>query len=713
MDNEEKNLNTPPKRKGHMGPGMGGALGEKAKDLKGAILRLVKELKTQKVLIIISLILAVFGAVLSILAPDKLSALTDEISSGLVANKDNLELLSNKISENLSEDRIKDLAMQGKISPEELQKMQSNKQFSPAMIDLLFTDVEIDGVWISKDDQLKFINIMGTMETHSSAQEVYKKIDEMPESIQKIAKPFMNKEKIKKIISINLVLICILSIINLNHKSLAVISQNQNTGNITVTNIEKGIKVSLYKIASVEYDYVSNEPKEGYKWEENIQNWLNENLPKYSDSKDFYEDINNNSEKAREFYDKISSKIKSKEIKIEPYMEKTTAGNARYPVDEEELVGNAKFENVEMGTYLVIMENGYMVYMPTVVNLIPNYNNEKNEWELKDQNIVVKATNISISKTITDENKMKDNYSCKDEFTYTIKADIPTYLENSLSKEYQIIDKVDDSIIINKESLKIYGITSSGNEESINDYTLNFNAKVGEFEVTTFIADFDYNKINKYDTVKIVYNASLVQNWRLAIGSKGNNSYVRLKYANNPYNANDFKVQEMPRVTVYTYQMEIESVDKDNEKNLLPGSEFSVLDENGEVLHFKKSNDGEYYLTRSDDEASVVNVSVNANGHLYLKGLDEGTYNIKQAKAPEGYQISRKIYQMNLSDSNLDGELDEECKLVFKNSKGYILPVTGGIGNKILICIGIILAVIGIIIEISILKKKKILKESK
>jgi DNA polymerase-3 subunit gamma/tau len=116
MDNEEKNLNTPPKRKGHMGPGMGGALGEKAKDLKGAILRLVKELKTQKVLIIISLILAVFGAVLSILAPDKLSALTDEISSGLVANKDNLELLSNKISENLSEDKIKDLVGIPKIT---------------------------------------------------------------------------------------------------------------------------------------------------------------------------------------------------------------------------------------------------------------------------------------------------------------------------------------------------------------------------------------------------------------------------------------------------------------------------------------------------------------------------------------------------------------------------------------------------------------------
>ena len=119
----------------------------------------------------------------------------------------------------------------------------------------------------------------------------------------------MNKEKIKKIISINLVLISILSIINLSQKSLAVISQNTNKGNITVTNIENGINVSLYKLASVEYDYTSNEPKEGYKWNENLQNWLNENMPEYSDSKAFYESIKSNSEEARKVYDKITSKI--------------------------------------------------------------------------------------------------------------------------------------------------------------------------------------------------------------------------------------------------------------------------------------------------------------------------------------------------------------------------------------------------------------------
>ena len=271
---------------------------------------------------------------------------------------------------------------------------------------------------------------------------------------------------------------------------------------------------------------------------------------------------------------------------------------------------------------------------------------------------------------------------------------------------------MDNSIKLNDESIKIYGIKNGENEAIINDYTLNLNTQIAGYGIVAFIADFDYSKISKYDTIKIVYSASLVKDWNLIIGKEGNNNYAVLEYANNPYSKTDYQIQETPRRKVYTYGMTIESASRLLSCSGENGANIE-LDENGNILYFKKYNDGVYFQTNSDDQDAVTNVSVDKNGHLYLKGLDEGTYNIKQAKAPEGYQISRKIYQMNLSDSNLDGELDEECKLVFKNSKGYILPVTGGIGNKILICIGIILAVIGIIIEISILKKKKILKESK
>ena len=69
------------------GPGMGGA-GEKAKDFKGAIKRLFKELKPFRILIITALILAALGSILSLVAPNKLSELTDTISAGLIVTKD-------------------------------------------------------------------------------------------------------------------------------------------------------------------------------------------------------------------------------------------------------------------------------------------------------------------------------------------------------------------------------------------------------------------------------------------------------------------------------------------------------------------------------------------------------------------------------------------------------------------------------------------------
>ena len=69
-----------------MGPGRGPGIGagEKAKDFKSAIKRLLKELGIFRKIIIIAIILAIFSAVLSILAPNKLSGLTDKISQGLM-----------------------------------------------------------------------------------------------------------------------------------------------------------------------------------------------------------------------------------------------------------------------------------------------------------------------------------------------------------------------------------------------------------------------------------------------------------------------------------------------------------------------------------------------------------------------------------------------------------------------------------------------------
>ena len=55
---------------------------EQAKDFKGAMKRLMMELKRFHVLIVISFILAIVASILSIIAPDHLATLTDTISEG-------------------------------------------------------------------------------------------------------------------------------------------------------------------------------------------------------------------------------------------------------------------------------------------------------------------------------------------------------------------------------------------------------------------------------------------------------------------------------------------------------------------------------------------------------------------------------------------------------------------------------------------------------
>ena len=195
----------PPKRGpmgGHGGPG---GTGEKAKDFKAAVKRLVKELKKYKILIVISLILAVAGAVLSISAPDKLSELTDEIQLGLVVKKDNLELIANRIKENISEEKIQTLVMSGKIRPDQIATLNIN-DLSEELVNLIFEDFEVDGTKISEQDQYKFVNIMNTMGENTDVNELYKKIDEMPESIKQVVKPFMNIDSIVNIATVLVIL---------------------------------------------------------------------------------------------------------------------------------------------------------------------------------------------------------------------------------------------------------------------------------------------------------------------------------------------------------------------------------------------------------------------------------------------------------------------------------------------------------------------------
>ena len=191
MDKENK-VRTP--RNGH-GPGMNMGGGEKAKDFGKAIKRLFKELGNYKSLIIIAVILAFLSSVLSILAPNKLSDLTDEISKGLVVNQENMKELSTKINENITNKMPNVGYSNANAEPQNMDLSKLPKE----MIKSFLEEFEIDGENISVDDQYEFLVSMSDINGEISVTDLYKKIDNLPDSIQEVVKPKMNIDTIKNI----------------------------------------------------------------------------------------------------------------------------------------------------------------------------------------------------------------------------------------------------------------------------------------------------------------------------------------------------------------------------------------------------------------------------------------------------------------------------------------------------------------------------------
>ncbi len=198
---------------------------EKSKNFSVSIKRLFSELKFFKYFVIISLILAASGAILSIISPNIVSKLTDTISEGLVVNVDNMEYITNTIIDNLSnidsnsimknttlkeEEKQQFLEVVSTINIKDYSTISNLNNLSDNVLTLIFPQFEVDNNVISYKDQLNYLNIISKMDKDIDNSELYKQIDKMPESIRSSIEPFMNIDKIVKIVLL-LVFIYVLS----------------------------------------------------------------------------------------------------------------------------------------------------------------------------------------------------------------------------------------------------------------------------------------------------------------------------------------------------------------------------------------------------------------------------------------------------------------------------------------------------------------------
>lgn len=500
----------------------------------------------------------------------------------------------------------------------------------------------------------------------------------------------------------------VLVIMGLNLQAFASITTNTNTKDITVSGIEAGVNVSAYQLTTVNYDYDADQPQAvPYTWNSNVKTWVDANYSAYSDPENFYKNVTSNSEEAKTFYSALSGAIKAGTVTLTAKT-KSATGTAVYPVTEDKLTGTVTFEDCEMGTYLILIENGYKVYTPSVINLTPEYNNTSKEWQLPNSmEVTIKATNPQIAKTITDTEKSKDNYSTKDVIPFTIVADIPTYLTGSLSKTYKVNDNLSDGLNLKTDTIKVYGQKGSGDPVELTkttDYTISIT------ESKAFEIEFEYDKIKNYDKVKVTYSATLAQENTTNVGGQGNTNTAKLTYSNNPYVAESKQTQETSS-KVFTYGAEISKIDKTS-NNPLTGAEFELA-QNTEKLYFVKKADGVYYQANSADEGATTTLGVDSNGKLNLFGLDAGEYSLTETKAPAGYNKSTEAKTITIKDDDLDGALDDETgttgiyKLSFPNSQGFQLPVTGGAGTIAFVAGGIIFVGLGLTLLAVAIRKRK------
>ena len=219
-------------------------------------------------------------------------------------------------------------------------------------------------------------------------------------------------------------------------------------------------------------------------------------------------------------------------------------------------------------------------------------------------------------------------------------------------------------------------------------------------------------KIAQGFTVEVIYKAHLNENATVndASGSTDNKNSVNLEYSNNP-NAEGLGKTEDKTVYVFTFAITNKKVIDNEDGEPLAGAGFKLYKDEGCTQEYQLVKDATlnaYRPVKGGETAEEMKSST--EGTFPIKGLDAGTYYLKETTTPKGYTtaavktitikathtISGGLPNVVLSsDSTLDNKIVDK--------KGNTLPSTGGMGTTILYAAGaaiVLVAAFGIVFAV-------------
>ena len=220
---EHKGYQTGQHQVRHHGPAGGPRMargGEKAKDFIGTWKKLLGYCRRYRAAIVIALICAGIGTILTLMGPDKLSDMTDTITAGISPNTEKMEEIAQTISQNLTDntqtvmdaiaanisDEKKlsqkaadilsspDLTEQEKQAFQEVMANMSSEaeganaaaqllSLPNSVLEVLIDDIQVDGASISAADQLAALSLLGNIDG-SDETAVQSALGQLPEPVQ-------------------------------------------------------------------------------------------------------------------------------------------------------------------------------------------------------------------------------------------------------------------------------------------------------------------------------------------------------------------------------------------------------------------------------------------------------------------------------------------------------------------------------------------------
>lgn len=202
--------------------------------------------------------------------------------------------------------------------------------------------------------------------------------------------------------------------------------------------------------------------------------------------------------------------------------------------------------------------------------------------------------------------------------------------------------------------------------------------------------------LNDGATITVTYTAHL--NETATVNTAGGDSHtdnensVFLTYSNNPRINTSVDKTIPSKVCVYTYQLNNTKRQNTVDGPALAGAGFKLYSDaecNNEVGLYQE---GEFYYPIKDATGKkAVEMISGENGQFNVKGLDAGTYYLKETITPAGYDtcgvtpVTIKADHSGNDHVNLEGS---NLTIVNKKAGGITLPSTGGIGTTIFYVVG-------------------------